>query len=168
MKRHEMVEVLSALKSLDPRGFVTIDDTTINIWTITMNRAPAVSLGDAIMTVQELVATPGATFPTPGDFRALVAETVSGVPSLADARRQVERTLKENYPGMPAKYTPDAIVLAALRQIGGAAVFRASQSEQQTNTLWRQFDAAYRRLRDEQVTAPAFPDASTPALKESN
>ena len=158
MKRHEVIDLLTALKTLDPRGFVTIDTTIIQVWTAVLNREPALAAQDAMATAYELVAKPGATFPTPGDFRALVAETVSGLPSVADARRQVERALKENYPGMPAKYTPDALVLQALRSIGGAAVFRASQNEQQTANLWRQFDAAYRGLRDRAVNAPALPE----------
>ena len=166
MERHESIALLGALKTLDPRGFVTIDDPTITVWLAVLNREPAISGPDAMRTAYELVATPGAAFPTPGDFRALVHETVAGVPSVADARRQVERALRENYPGMPAKFTPDALVLAALRRIGGAAVFRAAQSEQTTTALWRQFDAAYKGLRDERVTT-ALPTGTEPrALRE--
>lgn len=157
--------LLSALKTLDPRGFVTIDDAAINVWHTVLNREPEIAGVDAMATAYQLVAKPGATFPTPGDFRALVAEIVAGVPSVADARRQVERLLRENYPGMPARYTSDRLVLQALKQIGGAAVFRSSQSEQQTAMYWRQFEAAYRGLRDAQVTAPALTATDAPALK---
>ena len=166
MNRPDVIDLLTALKTLDPRGFVTVDNTTIQVWHTVMSREPAIAAHDAMRTAYELVATPGAAFPTPGDFRALVHETVAGVPSVADARRQVERALRENYPGMPAKYTPDALVLAALRRIGGAAVFRAAQSEQTTAGLWRQFDAAYKGLRDERVTT-ALPTGTEPrALRE--
>lgn len=156
MKAHEVIDLLTALKTLDPRGFVTVDDTTIQVWSAVLNREPAIDAKAAMSTAYELVSRPGASFPTPGDFRAMVAEITAGVPSLAEARRQIERAMKENYPGHPPRYTPDPLVLAAVRQIGGVAVFRNSQSEQQTNTLWRNFEAAYRTLRDRQVTQPAI------------
>lgn len=165
MNRPEVIDLLTALKTLDPRGFVTVDNTTIQVWHAVMNREPAIHARDAMQTAYELVAKPGASFPTPGDFRALVSETVSGLPSVADARRQVERALKENYPGMPAKYRPDPVVLQALRAIGGASVFRASQNEQQTANLWRNFEAAYRSARDRTVNAPALHSVDTPALE---
>lgn len=164
MERHETISLLAALKTLDPRNFIAIDEPTIAVWHSVLNREPAIPAVDAMRTAYELVATPGATFPTPGDFRALVAETVSGLPSVADARAQVERALKENYPGMTARYTPDALVLRAVRSIGGVAVFRASQSEQETSRLWRAFETAYRTMRDEVVNRPALPSPSEPAL----
>jgi hypothetical protein len=156
VKAHETIDLLTALKTLDPRGFVVIDDTTIQVWGAVLNREPAIAAVDAMQTAYTLVATPGATFPTPGDFRALVGEITAGIPSLDEARRQIERAMRENYPGMPAVYTPDPLVLQAVRSIGGIAVFRNAQNEQQTSGLWRQFDAAYRQLRDRRVTAPVL------------
>jgi hypothetical protein len=145
------------------RGFVTIDDPMIDVWTSVLNREPAVTGTDAMRTAYELVAQPDATSLTPGQFRAMVAETVSGLPSVADARLQIERAMRENYPGMPPKYTPDALVLNAVRRIGGVTMFRNARSEIETARLWREFEAAYRSLRDAQVsprhigTDPALP-----------
>lgn len=155
MRKHEVRQVLGALKALDMRGYVTIDEPMVDIWTTVLNQAPAVQAHDAMATVVELVSRPQAVFPKPGEFRALVAERAAGVPSVADAREQVTRALRENYPGMPPRFTPDPLVRRALKQIGGPAVFRASQSEQKTDELWRAFDAAYRRERDA-VATPAL------------
>jgi hypothetical protein len=163
VKAHEVIDLLTALKSLDPRGFVTVDDTTISVWTSVLNREPSVSAHDAMQAAYELVAQPDAVFPTPGQFRAMVAETVSGLPGVADARAQIERAMRENYPGMLAKYTPDALVLNAVRRIGGVTMFRNSRNEIETARLWKEFEAAYRSLRDAQVsprqisTDPALP-----------
>jgi hypothetical protein len=172
VKRHEVIDLITALKTLDPRGFVTIDNTIIQVWESVMNREPMIAGPDAMRTAYELVSQPDATFPTPGAFRAMVAETVSNLPSVGDARRQVERALRQNYPGMPAKYRPDDVVLKALRQIGGASMFRASQSEFDTARLWKEFDAAYRAIRDERVsprdisTDPALPATHHKAIGE--
>ena len=73
MKAHEVVDLLTALKTLDPRGFVTVDNTTITVWHTVLNRDPEIAARDAMQTAYELVAKPGAAFPAPGDFRALVS-----------------------------------------------------------------------------------------------
>lgn len=168
MNRADVIALLGMLKTLDARGFVVIDDATIEAWRYAMNHAPAVSAADAMRTAQALIVRPGVTFPTPGDFRVLVAETIAGVPSVAEARAQVERALRENYPGMPARYTPDPVVLDAVRSIGGVAVFRASQSEQETGRHWRAFEAAYRTARDARVNRPAIAGGDAPALDEGS
>ena len=165
MNKRETMALLGALKVLDMRGFVIIDEPTINVWTAVLNREPGISGPDAMRTAYELVAKPDATFPTPGQFRAMVAELMSGLPTLADARRQIERAMRENYPGMPANYTPDAVVLRAVRQIGGVTMFRNAQSEHETARLWRAFESAYRDLRDEQVTTPSLTFRTDPALE---
>lgn len=166
MKRADIIDLLTALKTLDMRGFVTIDDTTIQVWGAVLNREPAVDAKAAMQTAYELVARPGATFPTPGDFRAMVSEVTSGLPTVAEARAQIERAMKENYPGMPAKYSPDALVLTAVRQIGGVTMFRNAQSEYETSQLWKRFESAYRDLREKQVTPPAVTaGVSSPALE---
>ena len=165
MNKRETLALLGALKALDMRGFVVIDEPMIDVWTAVMNREPAITGQAAMQTAYELVARPGATFPTPGDFRAMVSEVTSGLPTVAEARAQIERAMKENYPGMPAKYAPDALVLTAVRQIGGVTMFRNAQSEYETSQLWKRFESAYRDLREKQVTPPAVTaGASSPAL----
>lgn len=151
MTEPQTIAILSALKTLDPQGWVTVDDMTIGVWTAAMNREPSIPFEAARYTVAEIVSRPGQKFPTPGDFRGLVAEVVCKLPSTEEARKQIERSMKLNYPGMPAKYTPDRIVLDAVREIGGIHVFRVAQSEHETATLWRRFTAKYEDIRAERL-----------------
>lgn len=151
MNRNETMQLLAALKTLDARGFVTIDDATIDVWTAVLNRDPAIPAGAAMQTAFEIAGRPSQPFPAPGDFRALVAEVVCRVPSVDSARKQIERSMKLNYPGMPPKYTPDQIVIDAVREIGGIHVFRVAQSERETVDLWRRFTAKYQDIRAERL-----------------
>lgn len=153
MNREETMQLLAALKTLDPQGWVTIDNTTIDVWVAAMNREPAIPAGAAMATALEITSRGGEKFPAPGDFRGMVAEVICGIPTADEARRQIERSMRLNYPGMPARYTPDRIVLDAVRQIGGVHVFRVSQSERETEALWRQFRTAYGDLRAERLDA---------------
>ena len=152
MNRNETMALLGALKVLDMRGFVTIDDPTIDVWHVVMNREPGISGRDAMRTAYELVSKPDATFPTPGQFRAMVAETVDGVPTLAEARAQLQKALNVNYPGQPPTYSPAPIVKEAIQRMGGTYRFRTSESKRETDNLWRSFDEAYRAVRDEHVS----------------
>lgn len=143
--------LLAALKALDPQGWVTVDTAMIAVWSAAMNQEPVIPAEAAMHTARQITARPGQKFPTPGDFRGLVAEVVCGVPSAEDARKQIERSMRENYPGMPAKYTPDRLVLDAIREIGGIHVFRVAQSEIETATLWRRFVAKYDAMRRDRL-----------------
>ena len=151
MHQREIAALLAVLKTLDPQGWVTVDDTTIDVWTAAMTREPVIPAEAALLTAREIVSRPGQKFPTPGDFRALVAEIVCKLPSVDDAKKQIERSMRENYPGMPARYTPDRIVLDAVRDIGGIHVFRVAQSEQETAALWRRFTTRYTELRADRL-----------------
>jgi hypothetical protein len=151
MNRNETQQLLTALKSLDPGGFVTVDNSTIDVWTAVLNREPVIPGGAAMMTAFDVVARPNQRFPTPGDFRVMVAEVVCGIPSVEDARRQIERSMRENYPGHPVKYTPDQLVLEAARSIGGTYMFRNAQSERETADLWRRFATVYDLMRAERL-----------------
>lgn len=151
MNRQETQQLLTALKSLDPGGFVTVDNAMIDVWTAVLNRDPPIPGGAAMMTAFDVVARPNQRFPTPGDFRVMVAEVVCKVPSVEDARRQIERSLRENYPGHPVKYTPDRLVLDAAREIGGTYMFRNAQSERETADLWRRFRSVYDLMRAERL-----------------
>jgi len=151
MNRNETIQLLTALKSLDPGGFVTVDNSTIDIWTAVLNRDPAIPGGAAMMTAFDVVARPNQRFPTPGDFRVMVAEVVCKIPSREEARRQIERSLRMNYPGHPVKYTPDRLVLDAVKDIGGTFMFRNAQSERETADLWRRFGTVYDLMRAEQL-----------------
>ena len=151
MNRNETLQLLGALKALDPQGWVTVDDTLIQVWTAALSKAPAIPSGAAMATALEITSRPNEKFPTPGDFRSRVAEVVCKIPSPEDARRQIELSMKRNYPGMPATYTPDRIVLDAVREIGGVHVFRVSQSDHDTRDLWRRFVAKYQELRADRI-----------------
>lgn len=151
MNRNETQQLLTALKSLDPGGFVTIDNSTIDVWTAVLNREPAIPGGAAMMTAFDVIARPNQRFPTPGDFRVMVAEVVCGIPSVEDARRQIERAMRENYPGHPVKYTPDRLVLDAARDIGGTFMFRNAQSDRELTDLWRRFRTIYDLMRSERL-----------------
>ncbi len=151
MNKVETLQLLAALKTIDPQGWSTVDDATIAVWMSVMNREPAIPAAAAMYTVHEIAARPGQKIPAPGDFRALVAEVVCKLPSVDDAKKQIERSMKLNYPGMPATYTPDQIVLDAVRDIGGIHVFRVAQSDQETASLWRRFTTRYTELRAERL-----------------
>lgn len=151
MNKSETLQLLAALKELDTQNWGTIGDATIAVWMSVMNREPAIPAEAAMLTVYEIAARPGQKIPAPGDFRALVAEVVCKLPSIDEAKKQIVRSMRENYPGMPAKYTPDRIVLDAVRDIGGIHVFRVAQSEQETAQLWRRFTTRYTELRAERL-----------------
>ncbi len=151
MNAKETMQLLAALKTLDPKGWVTIDNTTISVWTAVLNQPPGIPAAAAMHAAAHYAARPEADFPKPGQFRGIVAEIVCGLPSVDEAGRQIVKSMKLNYPGMPAKYTPDRIVLDAVRQIGGIHVFRVSQSERETADLWRQFRTKYTAIRAEQL-----------------
>ena len=151
MNRAETLQLLAALKTIDPQGWSTIDESTIAVWMSVMNREPVIPAAAAMHTVFEIAARPGQKIPAPGDFRALVAEVVCNVPSVDEAKKQIVRSMRENYPGMPANYTPDRIVLDAVRDIGGIHVFRVAQSEQETAALWRRFTTRYTELRADRL-----------------
>ena len=153
MNRNETIQLLAALKSLDPGGFVTVDNAMIDVWTAVLNRDPPIPGGAAMMTANDVIARPNQRFPTPGDFRVMVAEVVCGIPSVEDARRQIERSIKANYPGHPVKYTPDRLVLEAAREIGGTFMFRNAQSEREIADLWRRFRTVYDLMRAERLDA---------------
>ncbi len=151
MNRSETLQLLAAMKALDPQGWSTIDDATIGVWMAVLNRQPAIPAAAAMYTVHEIAARPGQKIPAPGDFRVLVAEVVCKLPSADEAKKQIVRSMRENYPGMPPKFTPDRIVLDAVRDIGGIHVFRVAQSEQETAALWRRFATRYDELRRERL-----------------
>lgn len=151
MNRNETIQLLTALKSLDPGGFVTVDNSTIDVWTAVLNRDPAIPGGAAMMTAFDVIARPNQRFPTPGDFRVMVAEVVCGIPGVEDARRQIERAMRENYPGHPVKYTPDRLVLDAAKEIGGTYMFRNAQSDRELTDLWRRFRTVYDLMRAERL-----------------
>jgi hypothetical protein len=92
-------------------------------------------------------------FPKPSEIFDVAHELVYGIPSPEEARVQVERSLKENYPGQPLKYEPDPLVIEALRTVGGTHVFRNAQSGRETESLWQRFAFVYAELRAERLEA---------------
>ncbi len=147
MNRNETISLLTALKMLDRQDRVTLDDVTIDLWSSLLHDIPAAAGMDA---VKRWMLT-SKWFPAPVEIRDLVFAHVCGLPTVETARRQIEQAMRQNYPGMPAKYTPDRIVLEAAREVGGVYVFRVAQSERETADLWRRFVTTYESMRRERA-----------------
>lgn len=147
MNRNETMTMLGVLKMLDRQNRVTLDDITIDIWASLLDDIPAPAAMEAVKHYMRTAKW----FPAPSEIRDLVYQRVCGIPTEEEARKQIERSMRENYPGMPAKYTPDQIVLDAVREIGGVHVFRVSQSERETADLWKRFTAKYQDIRAERM-----------------
>ncbi len=90
-------------------------------------------------------------FPKPMEFREIIEEKVCGLPSVDAAWAQLERSLRENYPGHPVKYTPDPLVLESARTIGGTYALRNAQSGREFETLRERFRIVYAERRQEQA-----------------
>ena len=162
--------ILGILKALDPGNFVNVDETTLLVWADALNAAPAIPFDTARKAALRLAAT-GERFPRPKEFREFVAEQTDGLPSAAEAKAQIERSIRER-PSVISQstklsYTPHPLVLQASRQIGGTYRLRVAQSERETAQWWREFDQAYATLR-RQHAAPALPEPAAHALTDGS
>lgn len=92
-------------------------------------------------------------FPKPVELRQVIEEKVLGLPSVDDAWAQLERSLHENYPGQPPKYTPDPLVIEATRVVGGTYVFRNAQLGREFDNLRERFRQVYAQMRSERSDA---------------
>jgi hypothetical protein len=119
----------------------------VDMWTIALEDMPA----EAMMVAYKHWIKTHKWFPKPVELIGIANEKVFGIPSPETARVQVERSLKENYPGHPVKYEPDPLVIEALRTIGGTHVLRNAQSGRELDMLWQRFAFVYTELRAERL-----------------
>lgn len=144
MTEDETTALLAYLKAAFSTFEVT--DAVIRVWQVSMNRPTPIPFAAAEFAVMEYI--PVATWPPkPVDIRAIVEEKVCGLPSVDAAWRQVERSMRENYPGHPVRYTPDPLVLDAARVIGGIHMLRNAPSDRDYERLRERFRFAYEELR---------------------
>ena len=123
------------------------DATLVEVWHMALDDMPA----EAMTVAFRHWVRSHKWFPKPVELRELANEKVFGIPSAETARAQVERSLKENYPGHPVKYEPDPLVIDALRTVGGTHVFRNAQSHRETESLWQRFTFVYDELRRDRL-----------------
>jgi hypothetical protein len=147
MTKTETAKLLALLKEHADQKEIT--PATVEYWHLAMDDIPF----EAAMVAYRLWIRRKKWMPKPSEIRDLVDEHVFGIPSPETARVQVERSLKENYPGQPLKYEPDPLVIEALRTVGGTHVFRNAQSGRETESLWQRFAFVYAELRAERLEA---------------
>jgi hypothetical protein len=147
MKESEVAKIVAILKSHADHQATQRD--LVALWSMAMDDMPYAAVEVA---VRHWIKH-HKWFPKPSEIRDLVDEHVFGIPSPETARVQVERSLKENYPGQPLKYEPDPLVIEALRTVGGTHVFRNAQSGRETESLWQRFAFVYAELRAERLEA---------------
>ncbi len=146
MNKSETAKLLALLKEHADHKDVT--PATVEYWHLAMDDIPY----EAAMVAYRLWIRRKKWMPKPSEMRDLVDEHVFGIPTAESARAQVERSLKENKgPGHPVTYTPDAIVVKALRETGGSSVFRNAQSGRELESLWQRFAFVYGELRAERL-----------------
>lgn len=147
MNKAETAKILALLK--EHADNKTMTPETVEYWAIALDDIPYPA---ALAAYKHWIRTKK-WMPKPSEIRDLVDEKVFGIPSPESARAQAERAIRENYPGHPVKYTPDKLVLDALRTIGGAHMFRNAQSARESESLWSRFAVVYDDLRRERVEA---------------
>lgn len=146
MNKSETAKLLALLKEHADHKDVT--PATVEYWHLAMDDIPF----PAAMAAYRLWIRSKKWMPKPSEIRDLVDEHVYGIPTAETARAQVERSLKENKgPGHPVAYTPDEIVVKALREAGGSSVFRNAQSGRELESLWQRFAFVYGELRSERL-----------------
>lgn len=148
MKESEIRKLVAVFTAAFPHYEVTPE--TYFVWDLAMNEPTPIPFEAAMFAARKYIPV-AKWFPKPVEIRDIVAEHVCGIPSTTDAWQQVERSMKQNYPGMPVKYTPDALVLEAAREIGGIHTIRNAKDEWEFSDLRKRFATRYEAMRRDRV-----------------
>lgn len=112
-------------------------------WAITLDDVP----GPLVMDAVRHWCKHHKWFPQPVELLDIVCDRL-GIPTTGDAWNQVQHYIRNSYPGVKDGPELPALVIDALREIGGASSVRQSQNIAQTQ---QRFESVYAHLRRERL-----------------
>lgn len=149
MNKSEVLKVIAILSAHTPSH--PVSDALVSVWEMSMDDVP---YGAAMMAVKEWV-TNHKWFPTPSEFRGLIAAKLTGIPTSAEAWQMVQARIRSTYPGHPAsEWDAPKLVKEIVADMGGLRTLRMSGKPADDE---RRFDYLYGRAREDILKAVSIP-----------
>lgn len=112
-------------------------------WAITLDDVP----GELVMDAVRYWCKHRKWFPQPVELLDIICDRL-GIPEPSTAWNQIQHYIRNSYPGVKEGPQLPALVIEALREIGGASTVRQSQNITQTQ---QRFESVYAQLRRERL-----------------
>lgn len=112
-------------------------------WAITLDDVP----GPLVMDAVRHWCKHHKWFPQPVELLDIICDRL-GIPQPGEAWNQVQHYIRNSYPGVKAGPELPALVIEALREIGGAGSVRQSQNIAQTQ---QRFESVYAQMRRDRL-----------------